>query len=64
MRYVLLFGWLMVSLELFGGSIATAMPANGSVIVKADSSKNVIEIFGGCGAKYKPNKKTGKCEPF
>jgi hypothetical protein len=64
MRYFLLFGSLMVSLDLFGASIATAMPANGSAIVKADSSKNVIEVFGGCGSKYKPNKKTGQCEPY
>ena len=47
MRYVLFFGSLFVSLQLFGASIATAMPANGSAIVKADLSKNVIEVFGG-----------------
>jgi hypothetical protein len=64
MRYFLLFGSLVVSLELFGASIATALPANGSAIVKAEPSKNVVEVFAGCGAKYKPNKKTGKCEPF
>jgi hypothetical protein len=64
MRYVLLFGSLTVSLELFGASIAIAMPAKGNAIVKADSSKNVIQVFGGCGSKYKPNKKTGQCEPY
>ena len=64
MRSVILFGLLVVSLELLGASIASAMPTNGSTIVKAELSRSVIEIFGGCGAKYKPNKKTGKCEPF
>jgi hypothetical protein len=64
MRYAI-FGAMILSLELLGASIpASAMPASGNVIVKANSSRDVIQVFGGCGAKYKPNKKTGKCEPF
>jgi hypothetical protein len=64
MRYAI-FGAVILSLELFGVSFAAAaMPANGSAIVKANSSRDVIQVFGGCGAKYKPNKKTGQCEPF
>jgi hypothetical protein len=62
MRYAI-FGAIILSLQLLGASVpASAMPASGNVIVKANSS--VIQVFGGCGAKYKPNKKTGKCEPF
>jgi hypothetical protein len=64
MRYAI-FGALILSLELFGVSFAAAaMPANGSPVMKAGSSRDVFQVFGGCGAKYKPNKQTGKCEPF
>jgi hypothetical protein len=62
MRYAI-FGALILSLELPGVSVAGAIPANGNAIVKTGSSF-VIQVFAGCGAKYKPNKKTGKCEPF
>jgi hypothetical protein len=62
MRYAIA-GALILSLELFGVSFASAaMPANGNAIVKASSSTDVIQVGGGCGAKRWPNKKTGKCE--
>jgi hypothetical protein len=62
MRYAIA-GTLILSLELFGTSFATAaMPANGNAIVKPGSSRDVIQVGGGCGAKRWPNKKTGQCE--
>jgi hypothetical protein len=62
MRYAIL-GALILSLEAFGVSVAgAAMPANGQVIVKASSSRDVIRAGGGCGAKFWRNKQTGKCE--
>jgi hypothetical protein len=64
MRYAI-FGALILSLELVGASIATAaMPVNGNAVVKADSSKDLIPVMQGCGAKYKRNKQTGQCEPY
>jgi hypothetical protein len=64
MRYAI-FGALILSLELFGVSVAAAaMPANGNAIVKAGSSRDVIQVMEGCGAKYKRNHRTGQCEPF
>jgi hypothetical protein len=63
MRFAI-FGALILSMELFGVSVAGAIPASGSVIVKADYSKEFIPVMGGCGAKYKRNKQTGQCEPF
>jgi hypothetical protein len=64
MRYAI-FGALILSLEFVGVSVASAgMPASGNVIVKADSSRDVIQVMEGCGAKYKRNHRTGQCEPF
>jgi hypothetical protein len=64
MRYAI-FGALILSLELLGASIAAAaMPANGNAIVKAGSSRDVIQVYGGCGAWMKWNKRTKKCESF
>jgi hypothetical protein len=61
MRYAI-FGALILSLEMFGVTFATAaMPANGNAIVKP-ASRDVIQVGGGCGAKRWPNKKTGQCE--
>jgi hypothetical protein len=49
MRYAI-FGALILGLELLGASIASAaMPANGNAVVKADSSRDVIQVWGGCG---------------
>jgi hypothetical protein len=62
MRYAI-FGALILSLELFGVSFASAMPANKNAIVKTDSG-DVVEIFAGCGKNYKPNRQTHKCEPY
>ena len=62
MRYAI-FGALILGLEMFGVTFATAaMPANGNAIVKPGSSRDVIQVGGGCGAKRWPNKKTGQCE--
>jgi hypothetical protein len=62
MRYAI-FGALVLSLPLVGMSVASAaMPTNGNAIVRANSSKEVIQVGGGCGAKRWPNKKTGQCE--
>jgi hypothetical protein len=62
MRYAI-FAALILSLELFGVSVAAAaMPANGSALVKANSSTGVIQVGGGCGKRSWPNPKTGKCE--
>jgi hypothetical protein len=62
MRYAI-FGALILSLEMFGVTFATAaMPANGNAIVKPGSSRDVIQAGGGFGAKRWPNKKTGQCE--
>jgi hypothetical protein len=59
MRYAI-FGALIVSLELFAGSIASAaMPASGNAIV---TSRDLIQVWYGCGGKRVLNKKTKKCE--
>jgi hypothetical protein len=64
MRYAI-FCTIILSLQLLGVSVsAAAMRTNGIAIVKAISSRDVIEVGGGCGAKRWPNKKTGKCDPF
>jgi hypothetical protein len=64
MRYAI-FGALILSLELLGVSIASAaMPANGNAVLKANSSRDVIPVMEGCGAKYKRNHRTHQCEPF
>jgi hypothetical protein len=64
MRYAI-FGVLVLGLEFLGlSSASAAMPANGNAVVKADSSRDVIPVMQGCGAKYKRNKQTGQCEPF
>jgi hypothetical protein len=60
MRYILFLGALIVSLELFGASFATAMPASGT-IVKANST-NVIQVAGGCGKHYHRDK-ANQCVP-
>jgi hypothetical protein len=62
MRYAI-FGALVLSLPIVGMSVASAaMPTNGNAIVRANSSKELIQVGGGCGAKRWPNKKTGQCE--
>jgi hypothetical protein len=64
MRYAI-FGALILSLELVGASVAAAaIPANGNAVSKVVSSRDVIPVMQGCGAKYKRNKQTGQCEPF
>jgi hypothetical protein len=61
MRFAI-FGALILSLEMFGVTFATAaMPANGNAFMKPES-RDVIQAGGGCGAKRWPNKKTGQCE--
>jgi hypothetical protein len=48
MRYAI-FGTLILSLELLRVSIASAaMPANGNAVVKASSSRDVIQVWAGC----------------
>jgi hypothetical protein len=61
MRYAIACALILIS---FGEASvpASAMPASGNAVVKAGSSKDVIKVGGGCGAKFWPNKKTGKCE--
>jgi hypothetical protein len=62
MRYAI-FGALILSLEVFGISVAgAAMPARGQAIAKASSSRDVIQVWYGCGGKRIWNKKTKKCE--
>jgi hypothetical protein len=62
MRYAI-FGALILSLELFGVSFATAaMPANDRGSVNAGAPKDLIQVMAGCGWHQKPNRKTGKCE--
>jgi hypothetical protein len=64
MRYAI-FGALILSLELLAVSVASAaMPANRSAVVKADSSRDVIQVWGGCGGKRHFNKATRKCEDY
>jgi hypothetical protein len=63
MRYAIL-GMLVLGLELVGVSVAGAIPANGNAVVTAVSSRDVIQIWGGCGGKRHFNKKTGKCEDY
>ena len=53
-------GALIVGLELFGAPIANAAPANGSAIVKAGSSRDIIQVGGGCG-KYRDRDAKGNC---
>jgi hypothetical protein len=63
MRNATIFGALILGLASFGASFAAAaMPANGTAVVKAESSRDVIQVWGGCGGKRSFNKKTGKCE--
>jgi hypothetical protein len=62
MRYAI-FGAFVLGLELLGPSIASAaMPANGNAAVAADSSRDLIQVWYGCGGKRIWNKKTKKCE--
>jgi hypothetical protein len=62
MRYAI-FGALIRSLDLLGASIATAaMPATGHPNLKADSSRDLIQVWYGCGGKRVWNKKTKRCE--
>ena len=49
MRYIVFSSALILSLELLGASIATAMPLAGSAVVASSSSTDVIEVSGGCG---------------
>jgi hypothetical protein len=54
MRYAI-FGALILSLEIFGASVAAAaMPTSGNAVVNADLSKNVIQVYAGCGLKFNP----------
>ena len=51
MRYIVFSSALILSLELLGTSIATAMPADGSAIVKANAnSKETVQVSDGCGS--------------
>jgi hypothetical protein len=63
MRYAIL-GMLVLGLEFLGASIASAIPANGNAVVKAASSEDVIQVWGGCGGKRHYNKQTRKCEDY
>jgi hypothetical protein len=63
MRYAI-FGALILSLELLGVSAAGAIPASGNAVVKAGSSRDVIQVWGGCGGKRHFNKQTRKCEDY
>jgi hypothetical protein len=59
MRYAIFGAALILSLELLGASIATAMPANRNAIVKANST-DVIKVIDGCGI-HQHRDKTGTC---
>jgi hypothetical protein len=59
MRYIVFSSALIVSLELFGASIANAIPTNGSAIVRANST-DVIKVLDGCGKHYHRDK-SGAC---
>jgi hypothetical protein len=61
MRYAIFGAALILSLELFGASIATAMPANGNAVVK-DNSTDVIQVMQGCGKHYHRDK-AQQCVP-
>jgi hypothetical protein len=64
MRYAI-FGALILGLELLGVSISTAaMPLNGNAVAKTHSSRDVIQVYGGCGMWMKYNPRTKKCESF
>jgi hypothetical protein len=64
MRYAI-FGALIISLELLGVSVSTAaMPLKGNAAVKTNPSRDVIEVYGGCGMWMKYNPRTKKCESF
>jgi hypothetical protein len=60
MRYIVFSSALILSLELFGASVATALPANGGGIVKANSSKDLIQVGGGCG-RHRHRDAKGNC---
>jgi hypothetical protein len=50
MRHIVFSSALILSFELLGASIAAAMPADGSAIVKANSnSREVTQVSDGCG---------------
>jgi hypothetical protein len=56
MRYIVFSTALILSFELLGASIATAMPADGSAIVKANSnSRETIQVLDGCGHHHHRN---------
>ena len=64
MRYAI-FSALIISLQMLGVSISTAaMPLNGNAVVKTNSSRDVIQVYGGCGQWMKYNPRTKKCESF
>jgi hypothetical protein len=64
MRCIVFLGALLVSAELLGASIAAAaMPANGTLFTKTNSSGNVTDLRG-CGQWMKYNPRTEKCESF
>jgi hypothetical protein len=60
MRHIAFLATLIVSLELLGASVATAMPAN-KAVVKA-SSTNLMQVMQGCGKHYHRDK-ANQCVP-
>jgi hypothetical protein len=63
MRYIVFSSALILSFELLGASIATAMPAD-SAIVKANSnSREVIQVLDGCG-HHRHRNHFGHCVHF
>ena len=63
MRYIVFSIALILSIELLGVSIATAMPAD-SAIVKANSnSREVIQVLDGCG-HHRHRNHHGHCVHF
>ena len=58
MRYILFSSALILGLELFGTSIAAALPANGA-IVKTNPSRDAIQVMQGCGKHHRD--RAGQC---
>jgi len=50
MRYIVFSSALILSLELLGASIATAMPVDSAIAkAAASNSSDVIQVLDGCG---------------
>jgi hypothetical protein len=61
MRYIVFSSALILSFELLGASIATAMPADSSAIVKANAnSRETIQVSDGCGS-HRHRNRSGHC---